>query len=813
MELMNKSFLKNMKLFTLVEYNHSYRKIIKLIEKLGDVEVNECNALDILGDTPTTRALVNDLGIALNSEHYSLWCLIYYGINSLTVEKLKDNFEDINVMVTRINELPSLGLHEPTINKIMSLVSELGLSQISFLEDELLSIIEEKQPIQNKELKLLIFNKYYDVDSKMFDSLIDSMLSRKVIINTISGYKIKNFSLVEYLNESKLEIDKVVLDRCNGKTLEEIGNEMNLTRERVRQKISKRIFQLPIFDKEKKYLKIQTSYAFSKKDVEILGFDLQLWNYIDLKYDDINPEKNAIDYLKDNNLCDTEQGIKVFKEYRLLVVDNQIVEDNFISLFIRFFNKQSYNSFRVTDIATDFNNYLFQNNIKNTAYYISNVNLAIICRKLENSGKFLNVGAKKFIFFDEDGFSSDLIELMREYLANFDGYGSVLYFYNQNHEICSYNNIHDENELFIIMKRLFSTEFENTIEFIRNPTLARKGINRELYLENLLLDLDLPCTVDEYLNYIYKTTGLKQPSVQSNFANILNKYKNVQGLISLDNEYTDEEALLFRKLLADRECIGAELFDFQVRTVFKNKSNTFLNVNTIRKFGYCKTNTSIYKDKYQSRLEAVQATLLNQDMLLTENEISKFCDIEFLTYRQYDVLKECLVVGIGKDRYLNLVARGEQKNISQLKDDLLNILDNEEIYVLDDFVNDALFNKLMNQGNGYNSILYAFDTTEILKFVITTTDGFYYLSQGDTFLFSKESVSYERIISQILNENESISLSELKEELYEQYGITKPFSNNELSNMGYYCPYTSEKVYLNEDYYIYEMEEYLNENS
>ena len=200
-------------------------------------------------------------------------------------------------------------------------------------------------------------------------------------------------------------------------------------------------------------------------------------------------------------------------------------------------------------------------------------------------------------------------------------------------------------------------------------------------------------------------------------------------------------------------------------------------------------------------------------MLLTEGEISKFCDIEFLTYRQYDALKDCLALRIGDNRYLNIVARGEQERVKQLKKDLLNILDEEEIYVLNDFINEPLFNRLLNQGNDYNNILYAFDMREILKFIFTTTDGFSYLSQGDTFLFSKALISYESIISHIMNEYESISICEFKEVLYERYRITKSFSNSELSNMGYYCPYTSEKVYLNEDYYEYEMEEYLNGNS
>ena len=79
--------------------------------------------------------------------------------------------------------------------------------------------------------------------------------------------------------------------------------------------------------------------------VGILGFDILIWNYINLKYGGVVPEKNAIDYLKEHNLCDSDVGRKVFKEYNLLVIDNEIVEDDFIELFIRFVNKQRHNSF------------------------------------------------------------------------------------------------------------------------------------------------------------------------------------------------------------------------------------------------------------------------------------------------------------------------------------------------------------------------------------------------------------------------------------------------------------------------------------
>jgi len=44
----------------------------------------------------------------------------------------------------------------------------------------------------------------------------------------------------------------------------------------------------------------------------------------------------------------------------------------------------------------------------------------------------------------------------------------------------------------------------------------------------------------------------------------------------------------------------------------------------------------------------------------------------------------------------------------------------------------------------------------------------------------------------------------------DEYKIKKEFTNSELSEMGYYCPKSSEKVYLTKEYYEKEMEEILN---
>ncbi len=810
--MLTDSHKKNIKLFDLVDYNNSFRKILKLVKEAGDNEVNEEIVYSILGKTPTTEKIARSLDIPYLKKNYSLWCLLYYDVTAHSIEKLKKSFSNLNALAMRKHELEMTGLHEATINRIILAINELELEKDNDIENEIAEIVRKCEPISNQSLKSIVFSKYYNIDSKMLDDLFESMIAKNIMVYDLSGYRIKRNYLLEYLQNSATLDDQLVYERCLGMTLEACGNKYNVTRERIRQRVARRIKELPVFESEKDYFILYEQYQLTKKDIELLQLDPHMWNYVELKYGRMNSTKTAIDYVKENGLSDTEIGRKVFKEHEILILDNEIIKNDFIELFMKFIYQKGYKIFNLTDVAGQYNDFLKGYNVLDESCYITN-DLDVISRKLENSGFFLNAGSKKFLLYEPDSLSSVFLEHLKQFLSSVEGYCSMLLFFEKNTELCHRNGIHDENSLFIITKRLFAKEYADKIDFIRNPTLIKKGVNREVHLENLLLDIDLPCTVDEYLNFVYEVTGLKQGSVLANFNHIINKYKNSEGLLSIDNEYTEDEKKLFLELLNDRNCIGTKIFDLQVKQMFGNKSSTFLNANTLRRFGYFKTTTSIYKESFSSRLEAVVNSLNEMDMILNENTISRVTNLEFLTYRQYGALSECLIVKIGDDRFLNLVKRKEQHAIKLLKQDLVSLINTERIYVLDEFIESHLFRKLLDEEKEYNSVLYSFDTREIIKFIIMTTDGINYLTQGNTLLFSKGEVSYNKIFRNVMEEYEILTLDEFKEIVFDKYGITKYFSNNDLSNMGYYCPYTSEKIYLSKEYYDYEMEEYLNGNS
>ena len=88
-----------------------------------------------------------------------------------------------------------------------------------------------------------------------------------------------------------------------------------------------------------------------------------------------------------------------------------------------------------------------------------------------------------------------------------------------------------------------------------------------------------------------------------------------------------------------------------------------------------------------------------------------------------------------------------------------------------------------------------------------------YLNSLGTIIFSKSELSMKILLDDILNEYGSLTLIDLKEKMMDEYKIKKEFSNSELSEMGYYCPKSSEKIYLTKEYYEKEMEEILNGDS
>lgn len=811
---MNNIERRNIKIFNLVDLGNSARKLSRVYYQTRDHLITEADILNELGNTPISKQIINDWK-NLDDSYYSLYCLVVFDMNMIVIDKIRAYFKTLDDLAVNYEKYEKLGFQSHTDEKIIHALEELNLYNIVFLKREILKEIRENAPIPNNKLKEKVLNKFPTIKVQEYDRVINNLISSRTILEHIDGLKLPKIYIREYLASLTGQADVIIYERLKGKTLQKIADEYNMTKEGIRQIIVKRIKDYPIFQDEEKYFRILNLYKLDLKELSLIGLnDEMLAEYVNIKYR-LKPSKSSLDYIADFNLSGTKQGELMFRNHNLVFVSGEVIQIDFVSLMKKFVKMFNIFSFTLNKIRVDFNNFLTKYNIVNVDCYVGDSSdIEYKKRKLENNSYFLNVFGDRFIVFNPDNVSSDLLDELDNYFLTYEGYGSMISFYRENMNLCNKNHIYDENELFTLSKKLYSKKYENKIDFIRNPVIAKKGLNKESYIINFILDMDLPCTLEDYLDYVERITGLKKESIKANYGRAINQYRNSEGLITLDDDVNKEQYNYVLNIIDDKKCVGYKFLYDKVELKYGDEVQKILHNSNLRRIGFVKTNTSVYSDEFNNRLEAVNSALKNIDELIfDENMLYRISNIEYFYYKTYDFIDECTLLKISSKKFLDLEKRGQKHLVKQMKTDLKLCLIEDEIYVLNQFIDSFVYNKWININDEYKDLLNSFDTYEMIKYIVSTIRGLNYIMQGKTFIFSSGELSIQSLIDKIMNENEVLTLIELQEILYSEYEIERKFTNNELSDMGYYCPSSSDKVYLTKEYYEKELEDYLNGDS
>ncbi len=209
---------------------------------------------------------------------------------------------------------------------------------------------------------------------------------------------------------------------------------------------------------------------------------------------------------------------------------------------------------------------------------------------------------------------------------------------------------------------------------------------------------------------------------------------------------------------------------------------------------------------------AVKEALKGMGHLLSEGELNKICNSEYLVYKLYDAIDECFVIKLSDNKYLNNVAREQQYLFQSMQQTFDSFFEKDKIYTLDKAINSLSFRKIIDSNEEYKYILNVFNEREIIRFLLKTNRNFTFVESCGSFIFSKGELSLKKIIEKIITQYKVLYKNEFYEILYDEYGIDKKFSNNEFSEFGFYCPFMSEKIYLNAEIYEIDMKEYFNES-
>ena len=774
MDSVNKLYLFNL----CEKIDISARTIFRLYNGLDDDNYSETSIKSILGDTNTAKKIIESLPL-ISTDHISLFALYIFDINLNIIEILRKNYSSLIDLYTQNEDsLKKLGLQEKTQEKIHNFFSMDAIQKIiaPLIKKDEAKLILNELSILNCTIKIndfynLIGKKYGFSDIKTFNNVINKLLNDKKIKITGNGISLKKEKLETYIsnhmNEREIEILNLYL---NGKTLEEIAAIYGVSKQRIDQILDKRIAKLPEFENEKKVFETLSLYKFSKETIgELYVAEPIIPYYVITKYKP-NASKNEIDYVIENNLIDTPEGIKILKRNKYVFIKDQLYKVNFSSLFEKYLEDNNLVSITPEEHEDLFRQYLKQFNINLEEEILKGVSFE---SKIKHTPYLLPYGKKNFYWFIENRYDEAFISKAREYLENFYGYGCVDYFYNNNTKLCNNNGINNAAQLFIVLKTLFEKDYIEDIEFIRNPAISTKGLDKEQFLIELLENYQ-PIKYDIFITMLEKDYGIKKPTFIANYFHLIKKYKGENGILSTNVVPIDENdpsVKIIREYLNNKTIVPLKQFqDYISKEIGKQQAITFTSKHYIKRLGYKVTNYAVFNSKYNSVFEAMNNLCDSFNYSIPQNELKKYYPIQQLDNRYDSIKQNCLLLRFTDSSFLNIKKVIDREMLIRFRDELIDLLPDNEVFTLQELNTFLPYKQLLNKYNKIDDLIKSLNTDILISLIQSSPDITFY--ENDMFVFGKgKKMSPKQIIKIIINREECMEQFELIDLLSSSYGI------------------------------------------
>ena len=745
--------------------------------------INEDNILSIkLDELEKNNKLNNKLINSFNGlKRKSLIKKVNYTSSSPikkeeVVSKLKDNF---------LNPIRNYLLEEEYVNLSRYIKEELDLLDFTDVDVDMYSelimdSLEIEKVLQNKipDISLKILSRYLKKQhrevsffqlSKGIDKLnliekdnlmllINDLVNSGFVIFTSQGVKYQNPNIREYIDVLGDKAD--ILDkRLKGKTLEEIGEDYQVTRERIRQKernLKKIIPYKEIF--EWKYSEFFKKYELSP-EVFCKVFDIGNYEYNFLKMFsniDKRAKKHTAEELLDSGLLSRKEkeSLLEFLNEGYLIIENKKIKKNRVAIInycIELFAKEeiSFNDFYnlVNDFTKqyhldiDFGNERAMEGIisrassllwkygKKLRYYTIDEDKVIEAIKGISFSNYYNseISAKKLL--------DDYPVLMQEI------------------------DINDEYELHNLLKKYESILSEEVI-LKRMPLLEVGSASREEQLLDLLIEMSPVSKEDFALEYSRKY-GVSIQTVKANYLKLLVEYEQ-QDIYNADTPIIEKEVLknlkgilteqfYFKKdiyLRYEKRFGKAKFPDYIFNELGYKPFSEFILSNEYNRADYYFEENYFSKDLFE--IDDVRLLSTGSFRNLISERVRNLDIFEYDRYKYISMDKITSHTGITKKQILEIVSDITE----QMNDKYFSYL------MIEHIVENSKLNNL-----GFDAIFYE----SILKGV----EGLRYQNMGTTTIFRKTKDKFYSytFLEEIVSKFKSIDIFDLIDYLEDYYGI------------------------------------------
>lgn len=689
-ELVDLFFDNNPKLLSLYSPNKIDKLSRYLLDALIDIKLNT----DIFDNVALLESCGNKLGssrIYNRSKSISEFNFLLDTINWKS-EGLMSASEKLRLQIEKYNQ--SIRCED------ISLEIEIWNCFVYFLNNTYIFTSEiESEGVSTRAIENLINRGYLEQDEseKYIFLSINSLNFKDELIKLFEinkefyikyCQKKKNDCSISFTLEEYLKLDFPNKDffklKLEGFTLQEIGNQFGITRERVRQKINKIIKEIPNIVESEKYQDIFTKCNISK-DIftRVFNEDGTVFEFLSLLYK--RGKEDVIKYIFNGDFSD-EIKQNVVNESEFFIDDGELRRLTRQNLILKVLKE---NAELQMYFSEDELFYLYCEEVKKFPN-LQFANSKSMCNQLERYPHIL-FSFKKGYRYHSTTVNAQIKDSLLKIIDELpEGAYSMNLIFDNHFVLMKELEILDGSELHYFYKK-YSIKNRN-FNLGRNPEFVKGDKLKKDYILSELRRFNGK-HLDEFVMYMSATYGLNTDSLTSyvlseftgNIANRLIYFKQ--------NIFQEEVAILSSKL-TNRFYEKNDFYNILNHHFGKMKvTNDFLY-----ELGFVEKGTLIIKKEYRSAVEALTDYILSQRIVKTGSESF------FRTYEFYNTIsqleRQLKILKISRNSYINIeTLRGFDKNkFLQFIEEVNKFVSDDSYFSIVSLIDDGLNCDLLDDG-------------------------------------------------------------------------------------------------------------------
>ncbi len=783
-------------IFLLCDFGIPYNKVLRL--KYNNINfdtiVNNPKCLDsifgIKGKIAEFIKVVTKY-ITNSKQKYSIYDLRYCGLSQSITELLVKNNISIDEIDESLIEKDFIGLS--TYKKIMKSYNDFIVNYHIYRELNLELLFSMIKDIYNynsfsiEQLEESIKNRNYDTTNLL--SFVDELLKKRLLRKEDNNYSIIKPKLKEEINKIKnFEHKDIVLKKLSGRTLESIGNDYNVSRERIRQIVKKEIYKFTCTIEEEKYKDIFEKYDLEcKLFCELFSENEYVYYYLKEKYKNGETEPSE---LIDNLNLDKRQLEILKRKYNIILYKDDNIVATKTNILIAILKKAS-KILSYDNIVEEYNKIIISNNLELET--ISESDFRNIDAILNRCSNVLCENGKNYRYYDFGSLDKRTIKLLQEMLNVDSGDYSTEFFFNNNQYLMKKINIKNEYELHNLLRKVIGN-YNGKIIFSRMPDIFIDCTNKIVFIDNLIHELS-PIGLDEFVDYVYQNYGHKNNTFRALLSSTFSKYITNGQIISESVEFSEEQIKVLNNELIE-DIYSIKTIKELLTRLFDINDFTLINNLNMAKLGYKLRGNYIMRNTI-SNLEAYLGDIiLSNDYYEINSEMKKIGS----TYTSYiyNFIYNLDLFEIENGKYITI------KKLNELginKNDIKNYIQNIENVIQEG----EYFNLYTLNKSNFINVLKSYNFPDCFyETIISTIDNIksFTIQNNTVFIKTSEQVNSKDFINSFINKDK-IFISEIKNEIINKYNINLYEYNIKeyVDKKKYYFDSSIDCIYKNKDYY------------